>query len=182
MGCVRAALSKLRSVRFDGLFLPHSITPGALSLSSGWLMLCIQCNWHAGPSWCPEFPAAQHDVLAPVPLDCSSFSLWCLEATAVPHTLSHQFSLSFTCLIFFSPRCLFLSMQLHIYVTHICLSCPELTINMYRVSQVIGSVFHREELPSTGRQAREPRHSPLSPRHQLCWFVFWCFSFKDRGN
>lgn len=72
MGYAHSALSKLRSVCFDGLFLPHSIALGALSFSSGWLKLCIHCNWHAGPSQCPEFAAAQHDVLAPVPLVCSS--------------------------------------------------------------------------------------------------------------
>lgn len=105
--------AKWRCICFDKSFLPHSVTPEAQSFASGCLTLCIQCNWRAGPSWCSQFPAAQHDVLTQTPLDCSSCALLMFTDNSCSHTLLHQFSPSFTCFIFFFSCSLLLSTQLH---------------------------------------------------------------------
>lgn len=124
MSCRHGTFTKWRCICFDRSFLPHSVTPGAQSFPSGWLTLCIQRNSHAGPSWCPEFPAAQHGVLAPIPLDCSSCSLLmfrdnsCSSYPVAP--VPPRFYLLYF-LLLLPP-----SLKHTAAYSQICLSCPEL--------------------------------------------------------
>lgn len=99
MGCYHGPSARQRCVCFDRSSLPHSVTPRACTFPQ--LTLCVQCNSPAGPPWCPEFPSAQHGVLAPIPLDCSSRSLLMLRQlflvpchTSSPSVLPALFFLS----------------------------------------------------------------------------------------
>lgn len=127
MGCHHSTFTKQRCIWFDRSFLSHSVTPGAQSFPSGGLILCIQCNSHAGPSWCPEFPAAQHDVLAPIPLDHSSCSLLMFRDNSCSSYPVAPVLPQFYLLYFLLP--LLPSLKHTAAYTQICLSCPELTIN-----------------------------------------------------
>lgn len=126
MGCRRGTFRKRRCIWFHSSFLPHSVTLGAQSFPLGSFTLCIQCNSHAGPSWYPEFPAAQHDVLAPIPLDRSSCSLLMFRDNSCSSYPVAPVLPQFYLLYFLLPL---LSFKHTAAYTQICLFCPKLTIN-----------------------------------------------------
>lgn len=166
MGCRHGTFTKRRYICFERSFLPHSVTPGAQSFPSGWLTLCIQCKSHASPSWCPEFPAAQHDVLAPIPLDRSSRSLLMFRDNSCSSYPVAPVLLQFYLLYFLLP--LLPSLKHTAAYTQICLSCPELTIDTGSLKLQVLFLTRKSSLPSGNR--------PESPRIPHCLLGTHCTS------